>query len=264
MKRLIEMALMLCLAACLSTDQVARNRNMEFWEYNHYSRAKFWQSIDIARLNQNLAQVQVAIVAENYTPEDMMTQSYLRAVRDSLESQIEARNKNFQIVRSSYFDTTATARKRIFESLKSDSTDLIWLSEMNNSHYFDLYQELLQNSRNAILASDFYHSQSNFETYLKARSFTAVDQSIIIKIFRGQKVTRESLNDTQLASLKNFGIDFLILYSISFASDYSEQAGSRIGSEYTHLTCFSVSGKKIISEVELICFRGNSIVQTND
>jgi hypothetical protein len=258
MKTHAGFALLIVLASCLSTEQVARNRNSDFREYNQYKQFQFWRAIDIARFTKNLANVHFAILAEGYTVKEMMEESYLRSIRDSLHTEIGKRNIDFQSLRTSYFDSTSAARKQFFYTLKSDSMDLIHLSEIKDSPYFELYQDLNQKNRKAILSSDFYRSQTDFEDYLRTRSFSPADSLTLNSIFNGQKVTRQSLSEKQMAMLRERDIDFLILYAVSYTSAYSEQAEARIGTENIDLICFFVPENKILCEVELIYFLGES------
>jgi len=184
----------------------------------------------------------------------MMSESYLRNVRDSLHKEIEARNEAFQSLRLSYFDTTGAGRARLFEALKSDSLDLENLSKYKNSPYFDLLYDVYQKYREAIHRSRFYHSQPAFENYLQTRSFSVMDSLTLSNVFNGEEVSRARINDYAVDLLRDRKIDFVILFTVSYTSDYSDQAGARIAEENLHIACFSVTEKKIISEVSLIYF----------
>ena len=167
MKKHICLLLLLFWAGCLSTEQAARNRNDDFRSYNHYTETKFWRTIDIARFKNNLAQIRFAVLAEHHNLNDMLSESYLRSIRDTLHKEIEARNETWQALRERYFDSTATARTHIFTSLRSDSIDLNELEKRRNSPYYDLWQDLYRRVREAIEGSRFYRSQSEFEIYLQ-------------------------------------------------------------------------------------------------
>ena len=246
--------LLVFLAGCLSTDQVARNRNAYFSDYNYYTRTKFWRSIDVVRFGYNLAAVRFAILAEPHTIDEMLKQPYLCAIRDSLQHEIEARNKAFQSLKSMYFDTTDTGRRQIYTGLKSDSLDKQTRIDYQDSPYFELLEDIYHRYRTAVDNSLFYQSQSAFEDYLRNRSFTAVDTSTLKKIFNGSKVGREVFKGETIRKLKEEQIDFVVLFSVSYSSDYSEQAEARVGEERIKLTCFSLAEDKIIGEAESIHF----------
>jgi hypothetical protein len=256
--------LLVFLTCCLSTKQAAKYRNADFRDYNYYEKTRFWRSIDIARFTHNLTTVRFAVAAEQHTIDEMLNQSYLRSIKDSLARTIESRNKDFQSLKISYFDTTAPARRQIFTNLKSDSPDRLILAAYRDSPYHDLLEDLFNRYRTAIENSRFYQSQSQFEAYLQTRSFTVVDSLVLKTIFKDRKVEREELKKEEAGQLKDQPIDFLILFNVSYSSDYSEEAGARVGAEHVDLACFSIAEDKIISEAARIYFLDNGSGSSED
>jgi len=256
--------LLVFLTGCLSTKQAAKYRNADFRDYNYYEKSRFWRHIDIARFTHNLTAVRFAVVAEQHSIDEMLNQSYLRSISDSLSKTIESRNKAFQSLKMSYFDTTASARRQIFAKIKSDSTDRLTLAAYRDSPYYDLLEDLFNRYRAAIHNSRFYQSQSEFEAYLQMRSFMVVDSLVLKTIFKGGKVERKLLKKEKAGQLEDQHIDFLILFNVSYSSDYSEEAEARIGAEHVDLACFSVAQEKIISEAARIYFLENGSGSSED
>ena len=181
----------------------------------------------------------------------------VNAVRNSLHKEIERRNQSFQSLRKAYFDTSAAARLHIYQHLQSDSSDQAELEKHKHSPAYELLADLQSKMRQAVQSSPFYQTQEAFEKYLQSRSFRVTDDQLLEKIFNREEISRKDLEENHHVLQNETNINFIILFSVSYASAYSEQAGVRIGSETTILACYSVPENKIISEASVTQFMSN-------
>ena len=156
-----------------------------------------------------------------------------------------------------YFDTSAAARLHIYQHLQSDSSDQAELEKHKHSPAYELLADLQSKMRQAVQSSPFYQTQEAFEKYLQSRSFRVTDDQLLEKIFNREEISRKDLEENHLVLQNETNINFIILFSVSYASSYSEQAGVRIGSETTILACYSVPENKIISEASVTQFMSN-------
>ena len=230
MKNIFLLLLIFQLVSCVSTKNVADSRNRDFAVQNYFERFKFWQELDILRLNNDLLKVKILLIPDGVTAENFDSDSQLVSIYDSLEVIIGEKMVGFREFKTSYFDTTEIGQLKIYKVLKSDSADHQFLDGISDSPYFDLYEDIISRLRKSIQSSQFYSSQEDFENYIRNRSIEAVDNSLYEKIFNADTMSIKKLTDHQIDKLKEHRIDFLISFSGSYNINYSDRAGGRIGS----------------------------------
>ena len=156
MKNIALFLIILQLFSCASTKNIAESRNSEYAAHNNYEIFKFWRELDILRFNNEKLRVKVLLVPEGLTLVQFESDSQMIHIYDSLRVMIEDKREGFRTLKKSYFDTTKTARLKIYKNLKSDSTDIDFLNEITNNPYFELYEDIVIRLRKSIQTSKFY------------------------------------------------------------------------------------------------------------
>jgi len=259
MKYWLNFLLLLLIVSCTSTQKVAEYRNAEFSSSNNFETFKFWRELDIRRFEENLLNVKIGIAAENTTLLNLGEYSYLQGVYDSIRIQIDKRNEAFQAFKVEYFDTTEQERLRLFKHLRSDSADLLFLDKVEEDSYFELYNSLIQRTISTLQQTSFYSSKRNFEDYIRNRSFIYCKKQDLIQIFGDGPILFSGISDYHWKRLKEQQVSYLILFSISFGIDFSEEARGHIGSERILLKLINVSTSELITSSEITRFWGNNL-----
>lgn len=257
MKNIIFLLIILQFVSCVSTKNVAERRNSDFSAHNDFEFFKIWREIDIKRFNSDILNVNIALVPAEKTINEFKSDSQSVQIYDSLHVIIEEKMQGFRDLEKSYVDTTEQGKQKIYQDLKSDSSDTEFLENMANNPYIDLYEEIINRLRTSIQQSVFYSSQTNFESYIRNRSFEVVDLNNLEEIFRADKIKVESLSDNIVNALKKHQINFIIAFSGSYNVDYSDRARGRIGSEKINLFLFDVQSMNHISSATLTHFWGS-------
>jgi len=249
----------LLISSCTSSQKIAEYRNVEFSNSNNYETFKFWRELDIQRFENELLKVKIGILPKDIPISDIPDHSYIQTVYDSIQIQIENRNTAFRKFKKEYFDTTKKERTKIFNYLKSDSMDILLLTNLSDNPYLPLYEDLIYRTQSAIQNTFFYSSELSFENYIQNRSFFSCQDDVLLKIFGSEPFSYKDFTDLHWELLEKQGIDFLIMFSIDFATDYSEEAREHIGSERIRMTLLDVLTGNIITSAEISHFWGNNI-----
>jgi hypothetical protein len=257
MKNFTFLLIILQLVSCVSTKNVAENRNSEYAAHNNFEFFKIWRELDICRFNDNILNVKFALIPEDRTLSEFESDSQLVHIYDSVQVMIEEKMYGFQELKKTYFDTTDQERLKIYQNLKSDSTDNEFLNKIADSPYFELYEDILNRLRSSILKSKFYSSQKEFEAYIQDRSIEVCDKNIYENIFGKTKMSVTNLSPDQFDKLKQEQIGFLIAFSGSYNIDYSDRAQNRIGSETIFLKLFDLSSATLITTADISYFWGS-------
>jgi hypothetical protein len=257
MRNIAFILIILQLVACVSTKNVAETRNSEFAAYNNFELFKFWHELDIQRFKNNLLKVRIALVPENKTIDNFKSDSQMVQVYDTLQVMIGEKLIGFHNLKKMYFDTTDRGKLKLFQNLKSDSADNIFLNKIADNPYYELYKDIIERLRKSILQSTFYTSQDNFEFYIQNRSIDIVNVNTFNDIFRDDKLSLENLLKSRLKTIIQNQIDFIISFSGSYNVDYSDRARSYIGSETIHLNLYDVSSAEQISTANITYFWGS-------
>jgi len=246
------------ITSCSSSQKVAEYRNAEFSHSNNYEVFKFWRELDIRRLEDNLLNVKIGVAIENSPISSGENQSYFKCVIDSIQVQIGRKNQAFQDFKVEYIDTTEQERLRKYKHLQSDSADFQFLARIERDPYYELYKSLINRTSTSIQRSSFYTSHTNFEDYIANRSFMICDWIILKEIFGADALLKDRLSDHHRQQLQDKRVNFLILFSISFATDFSEEAWSRIGSERITLKLIDVNTGELITTSETTHYWGDN------
>jgi hypothetical protein len=257
MKNIIPFLIILQLISCVSTKNIAETRNSDYRSRNNFELFKIWRELDIQRFDTDILNVKIALIPEGKTTSEFEADSQLILIHDSLTIMISDKMDGFNELEELYSDTSNTGKQQIYQDLKSDSSDLVFLEKIADDPYVELYEDILYRLRKTIQKSSFYSSQSNFESYLKNRSIEVVDMKLVYDIFGAELPSANSISNLHTNSLRSADIDFLIIFSGSYSVAYSDQAGSRIGSETMHLTLYDVDSAQLITTANLTSFWGS-------
>jgi hypothetical protein len=257
MKNIVLSLIILQLVSCVSTKNVAETRNSDFRAHNNFELFKIWHEIDIVRFNTEKLNVKIALIPENKSISEFESDSQLINIYDSLKVMIDDKMKGFQDLKMMYFDTTVQGKSKIFENLKSDSSDKAFLDRISDSPYFELYDDIIKRLRSSIQKSAFYSSQKNFEDYLQNRSIQVVEMNLTKEIFGEETLSVNKLSKSRTDTFKKNQIDFLIAFSGSYNVAYSDRARSRVGSEHINLIVFDVCSADRISTASITNFWGS-------
>jgi len=168
MKYLLNLLLIFLFASCLSTEKVAKNRNMDFGHYNYYQSYKFWREFDIFRFKNDILNVKIGILPENSPKNKINDLDTTIFIYQGIINHINQRDSVFKRMKIEYSDTTDQGKLNMYERLRSEKEDAEFLSARKNDPYFEFYQELVKRTRNQIQNASFYASPKAFETYKKA------------------------------------------------------------------------------------------------
>ena len=236
---------------------MAESRNREYAAQNYFELFKFWQEIDILRIKNDILQAKVLLVPEEMTSANFESDSQMVHIYDSLRVMIEEKRQGFREFKKIYLDTTDLGRMKLYHRLKTDSTDLEFLSKISDSPYFELYEDLITRLRKSIQISKFYSSPEEFETYIQNRSIEMIDKNIYEEIIKTDSLSLRKLSKIQIEKLEEKKIDFLITFSGSYNIDYSDRAGGRIGSESSLIKIFDIKTATPVTTGEIITYWGN-------
>ena len=192
------------------------------------------------------------MTADNFKSDSQMIHIY-----DSLNVLIEEKMEGFQEFNKIYMDTTDQGKIKLYHSLKSDSTDLEFLSKISNSPYFELYEDIINRLRKSIQTSKFYSSLEEFDNYIQNRSIELIDKSNYEDVFQTDSLSLEKLSKIQIEKLRKKKIDFLFGFSGSYNIDYSDRAGGRIGSESILITLFDIKSATLVTTGKITSYWGN-------
>jgi hypothetical protein len=245
------------LVSCVSTSNVAESRNREYAAENYFELFKFWQEMDILRFKNDILKVKILLVPEGMTVTNFESDSQMVYIYDSLRVMIEEKMEGFREFKNIYMDTTDQARMKLYHSLKSDSTDLEFLSNISDSPYFELYEDILTRLRKSIQTSKFYSSPEEFETYIQNRSIEMIDENISEEIIQTDSLYLNKLSKIQIEKLRQKMIDFLIAFSGSYNIDYSDRARGRIGSESILIKLFDIKTSTTVTTGKITTYWGN-------
>jgi hypothetical protein len=257
MKNIVLSLIILQLVSCVSTKNVAKIRNSDFRAHNNFEFFKIWGEIDIVRFNTEKLNIKIALIPEDKLINEFENDSQLITIYDSLKVMIDDKMAGFQDLRKMYFDTTEEGKSKIYEKLKSDSSDNAFLDKIAESPYFELYDNIIKRQRSSIQKSSFYTSQKNFENYLQNRSIQVVDMNLTKEIFGQDTLSINKLSKSHIDSFRKNQIDFLIAFSGSYNVAYSDRAQSRVGSEHIKLIVFDVHSADRISTAQITHFWGS-------
>jgi hypothetical protein len=257
MKYLFSFFLCIQFVSCLSTEQAAYNRNIDFTPNNNYESFKFWHELDIYRLQNNIAQINFAVIGDGYPLSALKDNPQIRVIYDSIRTEISQKNKSFEEFKQAYDDTTAGAKIQLYKSLQADSSDSVFLSGIKGSSYYELYEDLLERIRYCLLHSDFYDSQENFETYLNTRTYHCLNSSELENIFGDEPLSLSKITDNARSRMLALGVNILIIFKTEYGVAYSERAGAHVGSEKIYLQLVPLDSGTILSTAELIHFWGD-------
>jgi hypothetical protein len=257
MKDMLILIFILLIGACSSTQKVAEYRNHDFSSSNNFEEFRFWRELDIDRFKNNILNVKIGIIPENMALRDLTNASYMKAEMDSITTKIKDRNEAFIQFRQEYLDTSDTGKAGIYYKLKTDSADLVFLEDIDDDPYYELYAHIISRTTLALKKCNFYSTRENFEDYIEKRSFTTSTIDELLNIFDGGILTVDKMDKLHLQKLKAEHINFLIFYSKQYGASYSDQAGERVGSENILLKLYSVMGNRIIASAEMTYFWGN-------
>ncbi len=180
---------------------------------------------------------------------------------------IKEKDEAFREFKKEYFDTTEQGKTSLFNYLRSDSTDLLFLTELKDDPYNVLYEDIRIRTTSVLQKTSFYFSQKNFEDYIQNRSFTVCEERELIQIFGNSTLTPESISKNHWHLLAEQKVSFIIMFTINFSADYSEEAGERIGSEIIVMKLLDVYSGKIITSAEITHFWGHDmegVIKSND
>ena len=149
MKTIVFSLLIFQLVSCVSTKNVAESRNREYAAQNYFELFKFWHELDILRFKNDVLKVKILLVPEEITAGNFKSDSQLVHIYDSLKVLIEEKMEGFREFNKIYMDTTDRGRMKLYQSLKSDSTDLEFLNKISDSPYFELYEDIITRIRPA-------------------------------------------------------------------------------------------------------------------
>ena len=257
MKMIIFLLLIFQLLSCVSTKNVAESRNCENAAQNYFELFKFWQELDILRFKNDVLKVNILLVPEGMTVDNFKADSQMVHIYDSLKVLIEEKMEGFQEFNKIYMDTTDQGRMKLYHSLKSDSTDLEFLSKISDSPYFELYKDIITRLRISIQTSKFYSSIEEFDTYIQNRSIEMIDNIIYKDIFQTDSLSLSKLSKIQIETLREKRIDFLFAFSGSYNIDYSDRAGGRIGSETILIKLFDIRSATSVTSGKNTSYWGN-------
>jgi hypothetical protein len=250
------MLIILQFISCVSSKKVAETRNEDFSAHNTFEFFKIWREIDIARFDSEILNVKIALVPEDKTISEFSSDSLLIKTYDSLTVMIEEKMEGFRELEKMYSDTTDEGRKKIYQNLKSDSTDTEFLDKIANDPYFELYVDIVKRLRQSILHSTFYASQPNFEAYIRNRSIVLIGMNQLRDIIGQEKFTVMNISEKQIRAFKENRVDFIIAFSGSYNVQYSDRARGRVGSENIKLTLVDVQSARNISSATITHFWG--------
>ena len=243
--------------SCVSTKNVAESRNREYAAHNYFEFFKFWQELDILRFENDILKIRILLVPEGMTADNFKSNSQLIHIYDSLEVLIEEKMERFREFKGIYMDTTDQGRMKFYHGLKSDSTDLDFLSKISDSPYFEFYEDIITRFRKSIQTSKFYSSFNEFDSYIQNRSIERIDKNIYEEIFKTDSLSLSKLSKIQIEKLKEKKIDFLIAFSGSYNIDYSDRAGGRIGSESISIELFDIKSATSVTTGKITSYWGN-------
>jgi hypothetical protein len=256
MKYLFNLLLIFLFASCLSTEKVAKIRNMDFSYYNHYQFYKFWRELDIFRFKNDILNIKIGVLLENSLENKINDLDTTIYAYQGITNQINERNSVFNRMKTEYSDTTDQGKIKMYERHRSKKEDADFLYVRKNDPYFELYEKLIKRTRNQIQNTSFYASQQAFETYIKKRSIEIVDQTIVAKILEADHLSPIGLSKNQSDNLERYGINFIIVFSGSYAIQYSDRAGGRTGSEIMVIKLIDVKTSEVITTANLRHFWG--------
>jgi len=257
MKNIIFILIILQFISCVSSIKVAETRNADFSAHNSFEYFKIWREIDIARFDSEILNVKIALIPEDKSISEFSSDSSLIKTFDSLHVMIEEKMEGFRELEKTYSDTTDEGRKKIFQNLKSDSTDKEFLDKIESDPYFELYVDIVKRLRQSIQQSTFYASQQNFEAYIQSRSIDIIGMNQLKDLIGQEKLTVMNISEEHIRALKENRVDFMIAFSVSYNVQYSDRARGRIGSENINLVLFDVQSARNISTANITHFFGS-------
>jgi len=257
MKRILSFLILLPVFACVSSKNIAETRNAETAYSNRYEMYQLWRNLDITRFTDNIAGINVALIADEYQTTEPDTTDQVYMIYNYLKNEIVKRDSGFSSLKAEYFNAPDSEKTDRYMKLKSDQNDQEFLSSLENNPYFDLYKNMETKTRQAIMKSRFYSSQDEFENYLNKRSFSMVKQTDLAKIMTGLSTLSDKLSEEQKQAFLSENINFLILISSAYNLDYSDRAQDHVGSDKISLKLINVESGMQIAQAEIVNYWGD-------